>query len=107
MDSQCYPISTLPGTTPLFRDFAEHAAAAHAGGAAALVSGESVFDGLGAALRPTLDAAHREPLADALRTQAENFGAGEAVFANIERLRAGRGRGRHRPAGRCCLEARC
>ena len=38
---------------------------------------------------PTLDASHRARLADALRTQAENFAAGDAVFANIERLKQG------------------
>jgi bacillithiol biosynthesis cysteine-adding enzyme BshC len=38
---------------------------------------------------PNLDASHRGHLAEALRTQAENFAAGEAVFANIERLKQG------------------
>jgi bacillithiol synthase len=88
MDPQCYPISTLPGTTPLFRDFAE-------GGGASQQSAlrrwypANPFSMDWASHSPTLDASHRSRLADALRAQAENFSAGDAVFANIERLRQG------------------
>jgi bacillithiol biosynthesis cysteine-adding enzyme BshC len=88
MDSQCYPIATLPGTTPLFRDFADHSAATHP----ALLRRwypANPFSMDWANTSPTLDALHRSRLADALRTQAETFCADEAVFANIERLRQG------------------
>src|SRR5436305_2104464 len=38
---------------------------------------------------PELSAAHRERLANALKAEAEGFGAGEAALANVERLRQG------------------
>ena len=88
MDSQCYPISTLPGTTPLFRDFADPSAASQP----ALLRRwypSNPFSMDWASTSPTPDTPHRSRLAEALRAQAENFSAGEAVFANIERLRQG------------------
>jgi bacillithiol biosynthesis cysteine-adding enzyme BshC len=88
MDSQCYPIATLPGTTPLFRDFADHAAASHTAALRRWYPANP-FSMDWASTSPTLDTSHRNRLADALRTQAENFAAGAAVFANIERLRQG------------------
>ena len=88
MDPQCYPISTLPGTTPLFRDFAETAAAVQP---AALRKWypASPFSLDWAKISPVLDPQHRERLALALKAQAQDFGATDAVFANIERLRNG------------------
>ena len=88
MDPQCYPISELPGTTPLFRDFADHAAASHPAGLRRWYP-SNPFSMDWASHSPNLDASHRGHLAEALRTQAENFAAGEAVFANIERLKQG------------------
>jgi len=88
MDPQCYPISELPGTTPLFRDFADHAAASHPPGLRRWYP-SNPFSMDWASHSPNLDASHRGHLAEALRTQAENFAAGEAVFANIERLKQG------------------
>jgi bacillithiol biosynthesis cysteine-adding enzyme BshC len=88
MDSQCYPISTLPGTTPLFRDFADHAAASHPAALRRWYP-SNPFSMDWASTSPTLDTSHRSRLAEALRVQAENFSAGEAVFANIERLKQG------------------
>jgi len=88
MDPQCYPISTLPGTTALFRDFAENAAAAHP----ALLRRwypSNPFSMGWASHSPVLDEKHRSRLAEALQAQAESFGACEAVFANIERLKNG------------------
>jgi len=88
MDPQCYPISTLPGTTALFRDFAENAAAAHP----ALLRRwypSNPFSMVWASHSPVLDEKHRSRLAEALQAQAESFGACEAVFANIERLKNG------------------
>jgi len=88
MDPQCYPISTLPGTTPLFRDFADNSAASHS----ALLRRwypSNPFSMEWASTSPTLDTQHRSRLAKALRAQAENFSAGDAVFANIERLEHG------------------
>ncbi len=88
MDSQCYPISTLPGTTALFRDFADTSAGPQQAALRRWYPA-SPFSMDWASHSPTLDDSHRARLADALRAQAENFGAGEAVFANIERLRKG------------------
>jgi bacillithiol synthase len=86
MDPQCYPISTLPGTTPLFRDFAELASVP-----AVLRRWypSNPFSMDWASHSPTLEPSHRSRLTDALRAQGENFAAGEAVFANIERLKQG------------------
>jgi bacillithiol biosynthesis cysteine-adding enzyme BshC len=88
MDPQCYPISTLPGTSPLFRDFADHAAASHPAALRRWYPANP-FSMDWASNSPSLDSSRRNRLADALRAQAENFAAGEAVFANIERLKQG------------------
>jgi bacillithiol biosynthesis cysteine-adding enzyme BshC len=88
MDPQCYPISTLPGTTPLFRDFAENAAASHP----ALLGRwypTNPFSMDWAAHSPALDPSHRTRLAAALRAQATHFAADPVVFANIERIEQG------------------
>ena len=88
MDPQCYPISTLPGTTPLFRDFAESSAASHLAALRRWYPANP-FSMDWAAHSPTLEPSHRTRLAEALRAQAQSFGAGDAVFANIERLEQG------------------
>jgi len=88
MDSQCYPISTLPGTTPLFRDFADAFAAPHATQLRRWYPANP-FSMDWAKSSPTLEEGQRGRLAEALRAQALGFGAGEAVFANIERLHQG------------------
>ena len=88
MDLQCYPISTLPGTTPLFRDFADTAAAPHP----ALLRHwypTNPFSMEWAAHSPTLDLAHRTRLAAALRAQANTCNAATAVFDNIVLLEQG------------------
>ena len=88
MAPQCYPISTLPGTTPLFRDFADNAAAAQP----ALLRRwypANPFSMDWASHSPMVEQGQRTRLADALRGQAESFGAGEPLFANIERLKNG------------------
>ena len=88
MQAECYPISTLPGTSALFRDFAE-------------ATTPDVLQRLRrwypadpfrmdwARSAPMLDEAHRNRLADALIAQAPTFAAGPAALAHIERLRAG------------------
>jgi len=87
MQAECYPISTLPGTTKLFRDFAE-------GGAerARLLRQwypHAPFAMDWAKHSPELGAEHRAQLANALHAQVIEFGAGEAALANIEKLRNG------------------
>ncbi len=88
MDPECYPISTLPGTTPLFRDFAEPSASSHPASIRRWYPANP-FSMDWASNSPTLEEPKRTRLADALRAQAESFGAGDAVFANIERLLQG------------------
>jgi bacillithiol biosynthesis cysteine-adding enzyme BshC len=88
MDSQCYPISTLPGTTPLFRDFADTSAASHNAQLRRWYPANS-FSMDWAKSSPILEESHRARLAEALRGQAASFGAGDAVLANIERLKQG------------------
>ena len=88
MDSQCYPITTLPGTTPLFRDYADAASSPHAAALRRWYPANP-FSMDWAKASPTLDESHRARLAAALREQASSFGAGAAVLANIERLQQG------------------
>jgi bacillithiol biosynthesis cysteine-adding enzyme BshC len=88
MDSQCYPISTLPGTTPLFRDFADTSASSDAAQLRRWYPANP-FSMEWAKISPALEESHRARLADALRAQAASFGAGDAVLANIERLQQG------------------
>ena len=86
MQAECYPISTLPGTTKLFRDFAEAGA-----GSAHLRRWypHEPFSMGWAKHSPELSTEHRARLADALRAQVIEFGGGEAALANVEKLRNG------------------
>jgi len=87
MQAECYPISALPGTTKLFRDFAEGTVES-----ARLLRRwypHEPFSMDWAKRSPELGAEHRTKLADALQEQATSFGAGEAALANIEKLRNG------------------
>ena len=88
MTTECHPISTLPGTSALFRDYADAASSAHAAQMRRWYPTDPfVMDW--AIRSPELSEGHRGKLADVLLRQAEGFGAGEAVLANIERLRNG------------------
>jgi bacillithiol biosynthesis cysteine-adding enzyme BshC len=86
MQAECYPISTLPGTTKLFRDFAETGA-----DSARLRRWypHEPFSMGWAKHSPELSTEHRAQLADALRAQVIEFGGGEAALANVEKLRNG------------------
>ncbi len=88
MQAECYPISTLPGTSALFRDYAE---ATDRGVVERLRRWypSDPFRTEWARSAPSLPAEHRERLADALKVQAALFAAGSPALANIERLRAG------------------
>ena len=88
MDSQCYPISTLPGTTALFRDYAEADASPNAAALRRWYSTDP-FSMAWANNSPSLDELHRTRLTDALLRQADGFDASAAVIANIERLKHG------------------
>jgi bacillithiol biosynthesis cysteine-adding enzyme BshC len=91
MTPECHPISTLPGTTPLFRDFAGPSASPQSGKAAALRRWYPAdpFSMDWAHVAPALSPDHRNRLADALLRQTDRFDASGAVLANIERLKHG------------------
>jgi len=88
MNTECYPIPTLPGTTALFRDYAEAGASAHMAAIRRWYPSDP-FSMEWAKSSPALSEVHRERLANALLRQADGFGASGAVLANIERLRNG------------------
>jgi len=87
-ETQCYPITVLPHTTALFRDYADARAAKNTAALRRWYPADP-FTMDWARRSPVLDAEHRERLANVLHAQAEGFGAGEAALANIERLRGG------------------
>jgi len=87
MQAECIPISALPGTTKLFRDFAEGS-----GETTRVLRRWYPQDPFGmewAKNAPVQGAEHREKLANALREQVTAFGGGEAALANVEKLRSG------------------
>ena len=88
MDAECYPLSSLPGTTALFRDYADVSGSANAVALRRWYPADP-FSMAWAKSAPELSEGHRGRLADALLRQADGFGAGGAVLANIERLRNG------------------
>ena len=88
MNTECYPISTMPGTTALFRDYADRGASSHIAAIRRWYPNDP-FSMEWTKSSPTLSETHRERLADALLRQADGFGATGAVLANIERLRNG------------------
>jgi bacillithiol biosynthesis cysteine-adding enzyme BshC len=88
MDPQCYPISTLPGTTALFRDYAEAEVSPNAAALRRWYPTDP-FSMAWANNSSSLDESHRARLTDALLRQADGFDASGAVLANIERLKYG------------------
>ncbi len=85
MDNDCLPIAALPGTTALFRDYADAAASLQL----RRWYPADPFSIDWANHSPTLDAPHRNRLADILTQQSQTFGAGTQTLANIELLREG------------------
>lgn len=88
MEPDCYPLSTLPGTTALFRDYTDAAASANADLLRRWYPADPFSD---AWMRhvPVLVPEHRAQLVAALQVQALGFGAGPEVLANIDRLAKG------------------
>jgi len=87
MQAECIPISALPGTTKLFRDFAEGSAEN-----TRLLRRwypHEPFSMEWAKHAPEFSVKHRALLADALHAQVTEFGGGEAALANVEKLRKG------------------
>jgi bacillithiol biosynthesis cysteine-adding enzyme BshC len=81
--TECYPISLLPGLSRLFLDFAERRDALTPFYPASAYSTEWMT------IRPVLPPAGRETLCNLLEHQNRDFGAADAVFENIARLRSG------------------
>jgi bacillithiol biosynthesis cysteine-adding enzyme BshC len=88
MDSQCYPISTIPGTTALFRDYVETADSPNPAALRRWYPTDP-FSMAWAKNSSTLAESHRNRLTDALLRQADGFDAPGTVLANIERLKHG------------------
>jgi bacillithiol synthase len=88
MQAECYPVSSLPGTSALFRDYAEAQDLATLKRLRQWYPADP-FRMEWARSAPEFETEHRERLADALKAQAGSFGAGPAALENIERLRAG------------------
>jgi len=88
MEVQCFPIATVPGTTALLSDFLDPSAGANRALLRRCYPSEPFGFGW-AQNAPELSSEHRERLAALLLEQAGQFGAGQAVRENIERLRTG------------------
>jgi bacillithiol biosynthesis cysteine-adding enzyme BshC len=83
--TECYPIAILPGLSRLFLDFADRREALQPFYPASAYSTRWMTKS------PVVPAVHRQTLCDLLEQQNRGFGAGEAVFQNIARLRNGAG----------------
>src|SRR6202022_2321169 len=87
MSVECYPITILPHVSQLYRDYLAMADSPAAAPVRRWYGAEPFGGGgVGASAVEVDDPAR---LADALRVQSLEFGAGAAALANIEKLRAG------------------
>lgn len=84
MSTECYPITVLPHITELYRDYTAMAEKP----LAAKWYGANPFDGSWMGT-PNVAVPDPDRLANALRAQSVEFGAGNKAIANIERLRSG------------------
>ena len=87
MSVECYPITILPHVSQLYRDYLAMAVSAADAPVRRWYGAEPFGGGWMGASAVTVDDPAR--LADALRVQSLDFGAGAAALANIEKLRAG------------------
>ncbi len=88
MQTECYPISALPGTSRLFRDYAEATDRPTVARLRRWYPADPFHMGW-AGQAPSLPEPHREALATELLRQADLFRAREATRVNIELLRSG------------------
>jgi bacillithiol synthase len=83
LTTECYPISILPHASRIFLDYVERREPL------APFYANSPYSNDWIKRPPVLEAAKRAAIADLLESQNRSFGAGDAVLANIARLRAG------------------
>ena len=88
MSAECYPITVLPQISRLFREYTELRTAPPDAPVRRFYAG-SPFDGQWQRGTTPLLQADRGVLVDALQVQSQGFGAGNATFANLQRLRQG------------------
>ncbi len=86
--AECLPITALPQISALFRDYTDVAAAMEPAALRRWYPADP-FDMKWAQRSPVLEPSRREQLTDALAAQQQEFGAGTAARANVERLRNG------------------
>ena len=86
MSAECYPMSVLPHLTRLYGDYLAMGDAAANASLRHWYGAEPAGHGW---MGRNVAVADSDSLADALRRQAVEFGAGESALANIERLRVG------------------
>src|SRR5271170_6675591 len=83
MSVECFPITVLPHVSQIYRDYL----AMDEGSTVRRWYGAEAFAGKW--VGRGVPVGHADALADLLKRQAEEFGAGDAAKANIEKLRAG------------------
>jgi bacillithiol synthase len=83
--TECYPISLLPALSPLFLEFADRREPL------APFYPASAYSTQWMAKPPVLPPAHRAAVCALLEQENRGYGASDAVFKNIERLREGAG----------------
>ncbi len=88
MSTECYPIMVLPQVSRLYREYLAMGESAADGPVRAWYGGEPGWNPLGGRwVSRDVSVADPGRLADALRRQSVEFGAGAAALANIEKLR--------------------
>ncbi len=88
MEAECYPLSLVPGTSALFRDYAERDSP-DVGPVLRASYPIDPFSMAWAKDAPDLPVEHREKLADLLRVEVEAFGGNGRTLGNVEKLRRG------------------
>ncbi len=86
MSAECYPITLLPNVTKLYREYLAMGESAADAPVRQWYGAEPFGGGWMGRSRPGVDAGR---LADALKRQSLEFGAGAAALENIEKLRNG------------------
>jgi bacillithiol biosynthesis cysteine-adding enzyme BshC len=89
MNPECHPISTLPGSSALYRAYTEPASAANPAALRSWYPADPFSLDWAKHPLPALSETHRARLTDALLRQTDRFNAPGAALANIERIKNG------------------